>query len=365
MILNILYLGYEYGTSRHRADALRRLGHEVKVIDPGSFLPQHPFIKKVLNKLIYEIGPGWMESYIRHRLLASIKRKRFEVIWSDQCVFIGPKTVQTLKELGDWFLSYAVDDPFGPRDKKRFSLFRKSASHFDLMAVVRRPNVKEAYDWGVPKVVLVSRSADEIAHAPFVGLTEEEKNRWASEVAFIGTWMQERGPFISRLIKLGVPLTLYGDRWQKAPEWPVIKNIWRGSGLVGQGYVKAIQSAKICLGLLSKGNRDRHTQRSAEIPYIGSVLCAERTEEHLAMYKENEEAVFWDTPEECAEKCFGLLNDEPMRKIMAAAGRERCIRNGTLNEPVLLKILDALPCHGKRRRSSEPPANEIFERCQE
>ena len=79
--------------------------------------------------------------------------------------------------------------------------------------------------------------------------------------------------------------SFYGDRWQKAPEWPVIKNIWRGPGLVGQDYVEAIQSAKICLGLLSKQNRDQHTMRSVEIPYISSVLCAERTEEHLAMYR--------------------------------------------------------------------------------
>ena len=341
MCLNILYLGPDYGTSRHRADALRRLGHSVELIDQWAFLPQHPFLKKVIGKLTHEIGPAWMEPYVRRRLLAAINRKRFDVIWSDQCNLIGPNTTLALKEHGKWFLSYVIDDPFGPRDKKRFSLFRKSVRHFDLMAVVRRPNVKEAYDLGVPKVVLVSMSVDDIAHAP-LALNSDEKARWASEVAFIGTWMPERGPFIAKLIQLGVPLTLYGDRWQKAPEWPVIKNIWRGPGVVGPDYVKAIQSAKICLGLLSKQNRDQHTTRSAEVPYIGSLLCAERTEEHLARYKEDEEAVFWETPEECAEKCFALLADEERRNRIAEAGRRRCIASGYLNEPVMKRILDVL-----------------------
>ncbi|MGR8998176.1 MAG: CgeB family protein [Gammaproteobacteria bacterium] len=341
MSLNILYLGHDYGTSRHRADVLRRLGHRVELIDPWAFLTQQPFIKKVIGKLTYEIGTVWMEPYVSRRLLGAIEGKRFDVIWSDQCNLIGPNTALVLKEHGRWFLSYAVDDPFGPRDKKRFSLFRKSIMHFDLMAVVRRQNVEEAYALGVPKVVLVLRSADEIAHAP-LDLPPEEKARWASEVAFIGTWMPERGPFMSRLVQLGVPLTLYGDRWQKAPEWRVIKEIWRGPGLVGPDYVKSIQSAKICLGLISKGNRDLHTQRSAEIPYIGSVLCAERTEEHLYMYQENEEAVFWSTPEKCAEKCFALLADEKKRKRIAKAGRRRCINSGYLNEPVVRRILDAL-----------------------
>jgi len=43
------------------------------------------------------------------------------------------------------------------------------------------------------------------------------------------------------------------------------------------------------------------------------------------MYKEDEEAVFWGTPEECAAKCLALLADEARRKRIAAAGRRRCI----------------------------------------
>jgi spore maturation protein CgeB len=185
-------------------------------------------------------------------------------------------------------------------------------------------------------------AADEVAHAP-VAFSCDDLRKWRSEVAFVGTWMPERDPFLARLLDLGVPLSIYGDRWYKAREWPVIRKAWHGSGLIGQDYVKAIQSAKICLGLLSKGNRDLHTTRSAEIPYIGSVLCAERTIEHQAMYLENEEAIFWDTPEECAQKCFTLLADEPTRQAIALAGRRRCIHSGYLNEPTVKRILDALP----------------------
>lgn len=340
--LKILCLGQNYGTSRHRADAMRRLGHRVELINPWAFLPQQPFIKKVIGKLTYEIGPAWMESYVRRRLLAAINGKRFDVIWSNECELIGASTALLLKEYANWLVTYANDDPFGPRDKKRFSLYKNSISHYDLIAVVRQPNVNEAYAHGARKVTLVSFTADEIAHAP-LDLPSEEKARWASEVTFIGTWMPERGPFIAELMRLGVPIDLYGDRWQKAPEWSFLKKVWRGPGLVGPDYVKAIQSARICLGLLSKGNRDMSTRRSAEIPFIGSVLCAERTGEHLAMYKEDEEAVFWDTPEECAEKCFTLLADEPRRQAIARSGRQRCMKSGYLNEPMMKRILDALP----------------------
>jgi spore maturation protein CgeB len=339
--LSILYLGPNYGTSRHRADALRRLGHNVELIDPWVFLPQHPFVKKIFGKLTYEIGPAWMEPYLRSRLLTSMNGQRFDVIWSNQCELIGAKTALVLREYADRLLTYANDDPFGQRDKRRFSIYKKSIKNYNLMAVVRRSNVGEAYAHGARKVLLVPFTADEIAHMPLT-LTSEEKAHWASEVAFIGTWMPERGRFLRRLLELGVPLTLYGDRWQKATDWSILKKVWRGPGLVGPDYVKAIQSAKICLGLLSKGNRDLHTTRSAEVPYVGSVLCAERTEEHMAMYKEDEEAVFWSKPEECAQKSFALLADEEKRTRIAEAGRRRCIRGGYLNEPTMKRILDAL-----------------------
>jgi hypothetical protein len=142
-----------------------------------------------------------------------------------------------------------------------------------------------------------------------------------------------------RLVELGVPLSIYGDRWQKAPEWPVLRSVWRGGGLYGDNYARAIQGAKVSLGLLSKGNRDLTTTRSFEIPYLGGVLCAERTTEHTELYRENEEAVFWSAPEECAAKCLQLLQDEPRRKRLSQNGRLRCLKNKTTNESVLARIL--------------------------
>jgi spore maturation protein CgeB len=339
--LGILYLGHDYGTSRHRADALRRLGHKVDVLDPWEFFPKGRISRKVIGKLVYEVGAVWLEPYVRHRLIQSLMDRHFDVILSDQCELMGRRTAAGLKKRAGCMITYAVDDPFGPRDRRRFSLYRKSLNHYDLAVVVRQPNVEEAYAQGATEVLRVLRTADEVAHRPLVLVPEEEK-RWASAVAFIGTWMPERGPFLKRLIELGVPLTLYGDRWQKAGDWPAIKKAWRGPSLVGDSYVKAIQTAKVCLGLLSKGNRDLHTQRSAEIPCIGGILCAERTKEHVAMYREDKEAVLWSTPEECAEKCFALLADEPKRKAIAWAGRDRCHRSGYLNEPIMEKILNAL-----------------------
>jgi spore maturation protein CgeB len=152
--------------------------------------------------------------------------------------------------------------------------------------------------------------------------------------------MPERGPFMVKLREAGVPLSIRGDRWQNSPEWPKLQDAWKGPGTrFDDDYAKAIQCAKICLGLLSKGNRDLHTQRSLEIPYFGGLLCAERTTEHQSLYCEGKEAVFWADAEECASVCLGLLADKPRRREIARRGWVRCIENGKLNEPVMAKII--------------------------
>ena len=153
---------------------------------------------------------------------------------------------------------------------------------------------------------------------------------------------------MAELIRLGVPLSIWGDRWYKAREWSIIQPRWRGPGVYDQRYATIIQSAKVGLGLVFKGNRDLHTSRSMEIPALGAVLCAERTSEHMYLYDDGVEAVFWSTPEECAAACRGLLADEAYRQSVARRGRERLQRNGNYNEQVLRALLNEVLSAGAK-----------------
>jgi hypothetical protein len=312
------------------------MGHDVFVVDPFEFLPNHHFA----GLWTWKTGSLFLEDLIRRRVLARIQDLRFDLVFIDRGDLVGPSLAKELKRRFGAVVSYNVDDPYGSRDGRRWRLYLKSVPFYDLVAVVRDCNVSEALAHGARHVLRVQRSADEVAHAPRQ-VTEQERRKWVAEVLFAGTWMPERGPFMARLIELGVPLSIWGNRWQRAAEWPVLQSSWRGAALdQEQDYSMAIQCAKVSLGLLSKGNRDLTTHRSFEIPYLGGVLCAERSSEHTQLYWENEEAVFWSSPEECAEKCMQLLHDEPRRKLLAANGRRRCLHNGTTNEKVLAQILD-------------------------
>ena len=334
-LLSILYLGIDSGTSRHRALSLRRLGHKVHHLDPHSFLPAG-WITDYWN---HHTGALGFARLVRARVLESIRNMEFDLAWVDAGNLVCPELVQDLKRQARFVINYNVDDPYGTRDSKKWRLYLRSVPHYDRIVVLRKCNIAEAYRAGAKNVMRVYMSSDEVAHAPRK-LSVAERAKWASDVAFVGTWMPERGPFLARLAELGLPLSIWGNRWWKAREWPVLKELWRGPGLRNEDdYAIAVQCAKVCIGLLSKGNRDLCTQRSFEIPQLGGVFCAERTPEHLALYDENVEAVFWSDANECAEKCRHLLADETWRNQVARKGQIRAKRNATTNELVMNEII--------------------------
>ena len=155
--------------------------------------------------------------------------------------------------------------------------------------MVRACNIAEAF-WRQAHGAVRAREfkclSDEIAHAPAQVSSPTDQLKWGSEVTFVGTWMPERGSFLARLVERGVPLTIWGDGWSKAKEWQMLRPHWRGPGLYDDDdYAMAVQCAKVCIGMLSKGNRDLCTTRSFEIPRLGGSCSAlSATSEHLALY---------------------------------------------------------------------------------
>lgn len=347
--MRILYLGSAAGTSLDRAEAYRRLGHEVLHVDPRRLLPASHWVDRLTFRLGGGVWSGWMQRVLARRLAG----ERFDLCHVNSGEHVTPGVIRVLRRHCPLVVNYNNDDPLGTRDGRQFAAYRAAVPHYDLLVVVREPNVAEARSLGARRVLRLRLSADEVWSRP-LEVSAAECAQWASEVSFVGTWMPERGPFLCELLRLGVPLTIRGSHWHKAPEWPLLQRACRGGEVLRRDYALAIQCAKINLGLLSKGNRDAHTRRSLEVPALGSLLCAERTGEHLAMYCEGDEAVFWSDAAECARLCQELLADEPRRAAIAAAGQRRLHANGDFNEPLLGAILQTLGLAGVGASRRQP-----------
>ena len=338
----ILYIGdsHQHATSRHRADALIRLGHQVEILDP--YLLLNFFLRnKILGSLNWATG----YRFIQRRMCNFLKTYKLnlteiDLIWMNGGELFGPEALRLLKKLGAPIILYNNDDPTGYRDGNRFSTLIQSIYLYDHCAVMRDINVEEYKKAQASSVQRVWMSYDELVHMPYEN-AELIPAKFRSEVSFIGTWMrhEHRDDFLLELVKRGVPIAIWGDRWNKSPLWPQLKKYYRGPSLGGRDYVAAIQGSKISIGMLSKGNRDLHTRRSLEIPYAGGVLLAERTSEHQLLYQEGVDALFWSDAEECASKCHSLLANDSLREEVRLAGMKRVRENKLGNEDICQQIL--------------------------
>lgn len=347
--ISILYVGVSDGTSLDRANSLKRLGHRVHHVDLRRLLPQSPWVWRIT----WRLGGELLGPLIMRALPPVLKDHRYDLCIVDSGEWVPPRVIELIRKHARKIVNYNIDDPLGKRDVARFRVYRRSLPFYDLCAVVRTENVAEAERLGARDVMRVFRSYDEVSHAPRA-LDDADRLRWQADVLFLGTWFPERGPFLVDLVNRGVPLTIRGANWNKAAEWGVLQPYWKGGQLQGSEYAMAIQCAKVNLGLLSKGNRDLHTTRSLEIPALGGLLCAERTTEHLDMYTEGEEALFWADAEECARVCRMILDDDARRDRIAAAGRARSLVNGHRNELVMQAIIERAIAGRARQPGGQP-----------
>jgi len=343
----ILYLGATQPgtTALCRGQALRRLGHKVTIVDPYQPMDRQ-LSHRWLNALHYRTGYRalqWaMQDWMAQLCATVTDQDAPEIAWIDSGELIGFECLELLRSTGATTVLYNHDDPTGPRDGQRFGSLRDAVPAYDICVVVRDENIDELQALGAPQILRVDRSYDEVMHAPFNDPAAIPPSL-RSEVAFIGTWMrnEQRDRFILDLAARGIPVSVWGGRWELSPLWPALRPYYRGGPLCGREYVAAIQGGKLCIGLLSSGNRDRHTTRTMEIPYAGGLLCAQRTTEHLTMFNDGREAVFWDDVDECAHWCRALLDDASRRESIRLAGMQRVRANGVGNQDICARVVEA------------------------
>jgi len=334
--MRIAYIGPAKGTSLQRAKALIRLGHKLKHIDPWSWSGK----PRMMEFWIYRGGGLWLDYLAHDRILREVVEHAPDLIWINQGEWFGPRVARSLRNVGVPLVNYTNDNPFGEKSGRRFRNYIAAIPDYDLHVVTFEENVEQLKARGAKNVIRVFLCADEVVHKSQT-LNKADYQKYGSEVSYISQWYSERGPFIVQLIESGIPLSLWGDRWHKAPEWPLIAPIWKGPGIYdGDGFSKVIQCAKVSLCLLSKYNRNQHTDRSMIIPTLGTLLCAERTREHESLYTDGTEAVFFDNAEDCAQLCKEMLNDNTRRTEIAHRGYERALKNNLFNEPVMKWIID-------------------------
>jgi spore maturation protein CgeB len=325
-------------SSLYRLWALERLGHQVIPFNTFDYLPQNPIVRKATHRL--SAGPS--VNRINRDLLRIAEAEKPDLFWADKLLSLRPKTLERLHAMGIVAVSYMIDNAFGPRRDTGWRLYMKNIPQYDLHVVQRDKNILDYTSRGARNVIKIQTAYEPTLHfPPPAGWSDKDRDR---DVSFVGTPYDDRGKTLSRLWHEGVPVVVSGSppHWARAMDPDAYKATFRTGELFRTDYREAIWRSRINLSFLTHSNQDEFVHKSFEIAGCGGFLLAERSEGHLQRFKEDEEAVFFSTFDELAEKIRRYLPDEAARQRIATAGNLRAARDGYHNDKQVGLILERI-----------------------
>ena len=273
------------------------------------------------------------------QIVAKIRDNNYDVIWIDKGIVIKEGVFKAMKQFAPQakIIGYSPDYMCTRHNQTRD--FLASLKYYDTYVTTKSYSVSDLKKLGCKDVYFIGNAYQEGFHKPY-SLSAEEQKTYECDVGFIGAWEEARCNSIVYLADNGIKVKVWGSE-----EWRVIcaqhKNLeFAGRELLDESYCKAICGCKISLCFLRKMNLDLQTTRTVEIPACGSFMLAERTSEHLEMFEDGKEAVFFETNQELLDKCKYYLLHERERKQIAVAGHNRCELSGYSNSRRIKAIIE-------------------------
>jgi spore maturation protein CgeB len=343
--MKILFLGEitPGQTSLMRMRALGRLGHTVQgmhTVDPWTRAPW--FTRQVQRRL----QRGSVVDEINRLVLEHARRFRPELVWAEKQEFLRAETIEELRKLGARTVHF-TPDPYFSLDWKRTRLMDEAMRTFDALVYCKSYERQPYEGIGKPTVYMPLGYCDEV-HRPL----DSGDARWRCAIGFLGGWEPRRERLLHAVATAGFDVKIWGGYWEflRDGKWTprrhmilrqlagrdqfrfhsdeLLSRAHQGCEVYADDYARALTGSRIGLGFVRKVCPDQHTTRTFEIPACGSLLLADRTEEHQEFFEEGEEAEFFASCEELLDKVKFYCNNEPARRRVADGGYKRCKEGG-------------------------------------
>ncbi len=330
--MKIFYVGHlTGGTCLDRMRCLESLGHEVIPFDVSSM----KYVPKIARSLANRFNYGPLVSGINRALCRSVDgMRKISHIWIDKGRWIWPDTIDRIKGLSGAAVIHYTPDAALVFHKSRH--FAGSIPKYDILFTTKPFEVDLYRGMGARRIHLTHQAYEKTRFYP-----RKPAQGLSSDVAFVGHYERHYAGRIRALSALKkTSIKVWGPGWvrhSRISRW--CSQRVQGDGIWGEEYPRAISSAKICLGLLSKLVPDTSTTRTFEIPACGGFMLAERTEEHQSLFEEGREAEFFSSDEELLDKVRYYLAHPGQRDKIAACGRKRCVKSGYNNHDRIKDML--------------------------
>lgn len=339
--MKILFIGHldEGQTSLMRMRALQRLGHEVVGVNTVKPWLDASWSKRQLQRR-FQVGS--IIQSINRAVISAARQFKPSLVWAEKQEYLKPSTLHELRRLGARLLHF-TPDPYFSLSWKRSRIMDRALPLFDILVFCKSYEQAQYEAVGPMTRYMPLGYCDEIHRPP-----SEPDPHWFCTVGFLGGWEPRREQLLREVARSGADLKIRGVAWEflsdgrwsirrhlilkqlagdesyKIRQDPLLSQAYCGGEVYASDYAQALSGAQIGLGFLRTICPDQHTTRSFEIPACGSLLLADRTEEHQAFFEEGREADFFSSEQELIDKVEFYRRRESLRRRVSEAGMRRC-----------------------------------------
>jgi len=326
-MLRILFIGENwYGSNaRSCAEGLRRLGYQVFDVDLGTFFPQfRMFSSRLVARLLrFRL----VDEFNRH-ILSEVDKFRPDIVIAMKGRAIRASTLQSIRNKGIALYNYFPDTSAFTHGK----MLQQSLAEYDCIFHTKPFWYADATKHLALRAgYFLPHGYNPDLHHP-VELDVRDISDYGCDVSFIATHSRYKEKLLDELISLrpDLDLCIWGNGWTDRCESIKLRRCIKGFALIGQRFVRAIQAARINLGIMhgpreGASSGDLTTSRTYQIPASGGFMLHQRNPEVLDLYREVEEIACFESVEELAGKIDYYLAHPAEREKVARAGHLRCV----------------------------------------
>jgi spore maturation protein CgeB len=251
--------------------------------------------------------------------------------------YLSPEALTAVKSgSGAILANYATDDPFNPRVSSKELV--AAIPLYDLYACTKQAIMEDVSRAGAENVSYLPFAYKPGIHFPESPGAAGERERFEADVAFIGGADDDRAPYFEAILD-GVPdvrLALWGSYWDRHRR---LRSHWRGIAR-GHDYRLAVSGAGVVVNLVRRANRDGHVMRTFEVPACGGCMLTERTAEHEALFEQDVETRFFESPEDLVHEVARLLACPSNQRAFAERARHWAVSGHHAYADRLCELVD-------------------------
>lgn len=329
-------------TTRMRMRALERLGYEVAGLDTVEPWKKAGWLQRQMQR---RLEAGSVVDNINRQVVAAAGQFRPDWVWAEKQEYLRPETLRALRHAGARVVHF-TPDPYFSLEWKRTRIMDETIREFDVLVYCKSYEEAEYRATG-SQVAYMPLGYCQESHRPTgVGLGRP------GDVAFLGGWEPRRQSILRACVGAGLKVRIWGRSWEcfQDGRWSLRRHVIlrqlaggqpytlasdkaladsiMGDELYGTDYAQALGSSTMSIGFLRTICPDQHTTRTFEIPACGTLLLADRSDEHRELFEEGHEAEFFSSEEECVDKAHFYAERPSVAQKLAQAGRARCLTSG-------------------------------------